>query len=292
MKVNYSYLQCVLRSWLCSFLPGAAAFLGHRVIILSRVSLRISPSSYQVWTRHTPTRHTPPPFGAVLRLIIPRAGCSSSLTGLQAKGKDAGLSHIPSSPHQSATVTMNSFCQERVAAAMAAALAAKGSENSVEMRLYLNKLKDLVPQCPKNRKVTKLELIQHVIDYISDLQDTLQSDTDSESPPDSPVEHMSFSDAYSMPPPNSYPEYMSQDSRSVMTPAGFSLGFGGSQHESSHRYGGSSLSYGSDYSASAYSTGPSAAAGYSAGCSSFSGAFSPILYSDQGTAPPPRFASS
>lgn len=188
---------------------------------------------------------------------------------------------------------MNSLCQERVAAAMAAALAAKGSENSVEMRRYMDKLKDLVPQCPKNRKVTKLELIQHVIDYISDLQDTLQSDTDSESPPDSPVEHMSFSDAYSMSPPHSYPEYVPHDSRSVMTPAGFSVGFGGGQHDAGHSYGGSSLSYDSDYaSSSVYSTGASAAGGYSAGCSSFSGAFSPILYSDQGTAPPPRFASS
>lgn len=184
---------------------------------------------------------------------------------------------------------MNSLCQERVAAAMAAALAAKGSENAVEMRRYMDKLKDLVPQCPKNRKVSKLELIQHVIDYISDLQDTLQSDTDSESPPDSPVEHMSFSDAYSMSPPRAYPEYVPQDSRRVMTPAGFSLGFGGGQHDPGHSYGGSSMSYGSDYdSASVYGTGASAGAG----CSSYSGAFSPILYSDQGTAPPPRFASS
>lgn len=178
---------------------------------------------------------------------------------------------------------------------MAAALAAKGSmapENSVEMRRYLDKLKDLVPLCPKNRKVTKLELIQHVIDYISDLQDTLQSDTESESPPESPVERMSFSDAYNMPPSHAFPGYAPQDSRQVMTPTGYSLGFG-SSHDSGHSYGGSTLTYGNDCnSASAYSSGTPAGASYGVGCSSIGGAFSPVLYSDQGTAPPPRFASS
>ncbi|MPC82204.1 Protein extra-macrochaetae [Portunus trituberculatus] len=180
---------------------------------------------------------------------------------------------------------MNSICQERMAAAMAAALAVKGSmssENSVEMRRYLNKLKDLVPHCPKNRKVTKLELIQHVIDYISDLEDTLQSDTESESPPESPVERMSFSDAYDMPPTHAFPGYPSHDDRHTMTPAGYSHGFGGSSHDGGHSYGGSL----------AYSSVAPGGAGYGVGCSSLSGAFSPILYSDQGTAPPPRFASS
>uniref|UniRef100_A0A0P4WJA1 BHLH domain-containing protein n=1 Tax=Scylla olivacea TaxID=85551 RepID=A0A0P4WJA1_SCYOL len=190
---------------------------------------------------------------------------------------------------------MNSLCQERMAAAMAAALAVKGSmasENSVEMRRYLNKLKDLVPHCPKNRKVTKLELIQHVIDYISDLQDTLQSDTESESPPESPVERMSFSDAYDMPPTHAFSGYPSQDGRHTMTSAEYSHGFGGSSHDTGHRYGGS-LDYSSEYSSNtAYSSMAPAGAGYGVGCSSLGGAFSPILYSDQGTAPPPRFASS
>ena len=182
-----------------------------------------------------------------------------------------------------------------MAAAMAAALAVKGSvrpENSMEMHRYLDKLKDLVPHCPKNRKVTKLELIQHVIDYISDLQDTLQSDTESESPPDSPVERMSFSDAYNMPPPNAFPRYASQDSRH-MTPAGYSLGFGGSSHDAGHSYGGSALAYGNDCSSTiAYSSGATTGAGHGVGCSSFSGAFSPVLYSDQGTTLSPHFASS
>ncbi|ROT67697.1 extra macrochaetae-like protein [Penaeus vannamei] len=62
-------------------------------------------------------------------------------------------------------------------AAMAAALSAKSSVGSdkTQMHLYLDRLKAMVPQCPKNRKVSRQELIEHVIDYISDLQDTLQS---------------------------------------------------------------------------------------------------------------------
>ncbi|XP_042867402.1 DNA-binding protein inhibitor ID-4-like [Penaeus japonicus] len=74
-------------------------------------------------------------------------------------------------------------------AAMAAALAANStmSSDKAEMRLYLDRLKSMVPQCPKNRKVSRQELIEHVINYISDLEDTLQSDSDSDSPPASPT---------------------------------------------------------------------------------------------------------
>ncbi|XP_063598160.1 uncharacterized protein LOC134774702 [Penaeus indicus] len=43
-----------------------------------------------------------------------------------------------------------------------------------EMRLYLDKLREIVPHIPRNRKVTRLELIQHVIDYICDLQHALE----------------------------------------------------------------------------------------------------------------------
>ena len=43
---------------------------------------------------------------------------------------------------------------------------------------FLERLQDLVPQCPKDRPVSKLELIQSVIDYIYDLEDVLESDSD------------------------------------------------------------------------------------------------------------------
>lgn len=50
----------------------------------------------------------------------------------------------------------------------------KDIENE-EIQMYLSKLKDLVPFMPKNRKLTKLEVIQHVIDYICDLQCALET---------------------------------------------------------------------------------------------------------------------
>jgi Helix-loop-helix DNA-binding domain len=48
-------------------------------------------------------------------------------------------------------------------------------EEQVEIQLYLSKLKDLVPNMPRNRKVSKVEVIEHVIDYICDLQMALEN---------------------------------------------------------------------------------------------------------------------
>lgn len=50
----------------------------------------------------------------------------------------------------------------------------KDIENE-EIRVYLSKLKELVPFMPKNRKLSKLEVIQYVIDYIYDLQYALDT---------------------------------------------------------------------------------------------------------------------
>lgn len=50
----------------------------------------------------------------------------------------------------------------------------KDIENEA-IQMYLSKLKDLVPFMPKNRKLSKLEVIQHVIDYICDLQSALET---------------------------------------------------------------------------------------------------------------------
>ena len=44
-----------------------------------------------------------------------------------------------------------------------------------EMQELLCKLKDLVPYMPRHKKLSKLEIIQHVIDYIFDLQQALDS---------------------------------------------------------------------------------------------------------------------
>lgn len=50
----------------------------------------------------------------------------------------------------------------------------RDGENA-EIQMYISKLKDLVPFMPKNRKLSKLEVIQYVIDYICDLQSALES---------------------------------------------------------------------------------------------------------------------
>jgi hypothetical protein len=51
----------------------------------------------------------------------------------------------------------------------------KMNDSYSEMQSLLSQLKELVPNIPRNRKVSKLEIIQHVIDYIFDLQLALQS---------------------------------------------------------------------------------------------------------------------
>ena len=53
------------------------------------------------------------------------------------------------------------------------------SNDSPQILMYLQRLQHLVPTCPKDRPVTKLELIQYVIDYIYDLESVL-SVSDSE----------------------------------------------------------------------------------------------------------------
>lgn len=45
-----------------------------------------------------------------------------------------------------------------------------------EIQACLYKLRDLVPNVPRNKKLSKLEIIQSVIDYIVDLQCALDMD--------------------------------------------------------------------------------------------------------------------
>lgn len=48
--------------------------------------------------------------------------------------------------------------------------------NHEEVQSLLAKLKELVPNMPRNKKLSKLEIIQNVIDYILDLQIALETD--------------------------------------------------------------------------------------------------------------------
>lgn len=65
-------------------------------------------------------------------------------------------------------------CSENSVASGRVGKTRKDIENE-EIQMYLSKLKDLVPFMPKNRKLSKLEVIQHVIDYICDLQCALDT---------------------------------------------------------------------------------------------------------------------
>ena len=56
----------------------------------------------------------------------------------------------------------------------ASSSSSSSSVEQVEIQQYLSKLKELVPHMPRHRKVSKLEVIQHVIDYICDLQTALE----------------------------------------------------------------------------------------------------------------------
>ncbi|CAL4090750.1 unnamed protein product, partial [Meganyctiphanes norvegica] len=46
---------------------------------------------------------------------------------------------------------------------------------------YLERLQNLVPGCPNDRPLSKLELIQSVIDYIYDLEEALEPESDTPS---------------------------------------------------------------------------------------------------------------
>ncbi|XP_050999480.1 DNA-binding protein inhibitor ID-1 isoform X1 [Acomys russatus] len=47
-----------------------------------------------------------------------------------------------------------------------------------DMNGCYSRLKELVPTLPQNRKVSKVEILQHVIDYIRDLQLELNSESE------------------------------------------------------------------------------------------------------------------
>ncbi|XP_076834911.1 DNA-binding protein inhibitor ID-3 [Brachyhypopomus gauderio] len=51
-----------------------------------------------------------------------------------------------------------------------------------DMNHCYSKLKELVPTIPPNKSVSQVEILQHVIDYIFDLQIALEKETESRSP--------------------------------------------------------------------------------------------------------------
>ncbi|RXN11139.1 DNA-binding inhibitor ID-1-like protein [Labeo rohita] len=56
-----------------------------------------------------------------------------------------------------------------------------------DMNSCYSKLKELVPTLPTNKKASKVEILQHVIDYIWDLQVELESKKNQSSAPRTPL---------------------------------------------------------------------------------------------------------
>jgi len=54
------------------------------------------------------------------------------------------------------------------------------TSETAQALMYLERLQELVPQCPKDKKTSKLEVIQAVIDYIYDLEEVLASPIEEE----------------------------------------------------------------------------------------------------------------
>ncbi|KAK3853181.1 hypothetical protein Pcinc_040266 [Petrolisthes cinctipes] len=50
-----------------------------------------------------------------------------------------------------------------------------GTGNVSEMRVYLDKLRELVPYVPRSGRVSRVTLIHSAIDYITDLQEALEA---------------------------------------------------------------------------------------------------------------------
>ncbi|KAJ8978242.1 hypothetical protein NQ317_016393 [Molorchus minor] len=70
---------------------------------------------------------------------------------------------------------VSAMCSENGVAAASGRVSRKKDIENEEIQMYLSKLKDLVPFMPKNKKLSKLEVIQYVIDYICDLQSALET---------------------------------------------------------------------------------------------------------------------
>lgn len=66
---------------------------------------------------------------------------------------------------------------------MKAAQMTKRSQQESDIQLCLVQLKRMVPTTRRQHKLKKLELLQHVIDYIQDLELTLEQEASVPAPP-------------------------------------------------------------------------------------------------------------
>lgn len=86
----------------------------------------------------------------------------------------------PSSPSAAAVEAALSSCLDAPEASTSEAGASTSSasgeeERGTEMRMYLDKLRELVPYVPRTGRVSRVQLIHSAIDYITDLQESLEA---------------------------------------------------------------------------------------------------------------------
>lgn len=108
-------------------------------------------------------------------LVGPRDGGGSAIRALRRRwGTILPSALVAYSVRSSTTMKVANVCGSSGVSGGRVARPRRDIENE-EVQMYLSKLKELVPFMPKNRKLTKLEVIQYVIDYICDLQEALET---------------------------------------------------------------------------------------------------------------------
>lgn len=116
------------------------------------------------WNTMKPDKPTPP---ARDRDIL-RAGNTRTLKATaQPSSSSSSSVEVPSGPQATAVLTTD---------AAVAGTSASGEEGrGAEMRVYLDKLRELVPYVPRSGRVSRVQLIHSAIDYITDLQEALEA---------------------------------------------------------------------------------------------------------------------
>lgn len=107
---------------------------------------------------------------------ILRARCAKPLKAtLQppASSSSASSSSLASSSSSASSSEASSSSEGAGATPAEASVAEEG--RGAEMRLYLDKLRELVPGMPRTGKLSRVRLIHSAIDYITDLQEALEA---------------------------------------------------------------------------------------------------------------------
>lgn len=108
---------------------------------------------------------------------ILRARCAKPLkaTLQPAAPSSSSSSSLPSSSSSASPSEASSSSESTGEAAAEASGTEEG--RGAEMRLYLDKLRELVPGMPRTGKLSRVRLIHSAIDYITDLQEALEART-------------------------------------------------------------------------------------------------------------------